>query len=269
VVIDVNAKSAIIMEVESGKVLFEKNADKRFPPASTTKIMTAITVIECLPLLEEITASLKAVRVEPIVAGLKPGVKYRAGDLLAAILIRSGNDAAVVLAEGTAGSEEDFARLMNAKAGTLGLKDTYFATASGLPTGRKDSQYTTVRDLANMMRYALRHEIILEMMSRKEADIYGSDRQRIHLRTINRSLSREKGTAWGKTGYTREAKRTFVGVDPCSEPRIVFALLQSTDLWNDIAALKDQGLEIYEESRRTIVSGIVDWIRSRAERILK
>jgi len=256
----VNASAAAIVEVANGEILFEKNADKRFPPASTAKVMTAIIALERLPLEAEITVSKNAAGVEAVVAGFEPGTEYRLKDLLAAILVKSCNDAAVVIAEGVAGNEKDFVSLMNARAQMIGMEDTYFATASGLPTGRKDKQYTTAKDLCMMMRYALRYRIILEMMSRKEASIRGSDGRFIRLGTHNRTLLWDGETSWGKTGYTKEAKRTFVGVDPCFRPRIIFALLRSDKLWSDMTILKQRGLELYGQRYKTVVSLLVDWL---------
>lgn len=264
--ISVNARSAVIMDAKTGKILFEKNADARFPPASTAKIMTAIVALDRLSLKHKIIPSKKAVYVEPTIAGLKAGVKYSLEDLLSAILIKSANDAAVVIAEESSGSEKNFAILMNQKAKEIGMENTYFATASGLPTGEKDSQYTTARDLSKMMRYAARHKLILEKISLKETNIYGSDGKRIYLKTHNKSLFKSDNAPWGKTGYTREARRTFTGVDPSMTPRIVFSLLKSTDLWNDIATLNDKGLEIYEEKSRTFFSDLTDWIKSQRQR---
>ncbi len=259
--ISVNAKCAIIVEAKNGRVLFEKNSEDKFPPASPTKVMTAIVAIEQVPLEKKITPTRNATRVEPTVAGLKEGVKYTVRDLIAAMLIKSANDAAVTVAEGIGGSKEQFIRLMNVRAKKLGMKDTYFATASGLPTGKKDKQYTTAKDLAVMMRYALKHKVLYEAMSQKGADIYGSDGRKIRLKTHNRSLYREGKEAWGKTGYTREAKRTFTGTDPSSKPRIVFALLQSDNLWHDIGELKDGGLQLYERRHRNFLKDLFKWIK--------
>lgn len=264
--ISVNARSAVVMEIKDGDILYQKNPEKRYPPASTAKVMTAIVAIENLPLSEEITPGKKAVNVEPTVAGLKPGVKYRLADLIKAILIKSANDAAVVIAEAVAGSEKKFAALMNAKAKEIGMENTYFATASGLPTGKKDSQYTTSIDLAKMMRYALRYPVIPEYMAQKDTTIYGSDEKRIYLKTHNKSLFSKNSASWGKTGYTREARRTFVGIDPSRRPRIIIALLKSNALWNDIAALKNRGLEIYELRHRHVFSEILRWISNQRER---
>jgi D-alanyl-D-alanine carboxypeptidase len=264
--ISVNAKAAIIMEVKSGEILFEKNADKRFPPASTAKVMTAIVAIENSSLNKKIVPTRRAVKVEPTVAGLKAGVKYSLKDLLAAILIKSANDAARAIAESVAGTEKKFTLLMNAKAKEIGMMDTYFANASGLPTGKKDRQYTTVRDLAKLMRYARRYKVLLELMSKKKDYIHGSDGKRIYLNTHNRSLLSKKGASWGKTGYTKEARRTFVGIDPSFKPRIAIALLKSNDLVHDIAALKNKGLEIYQRKHGTLLSGIIQWVKDERQR---
>ncbi len=259
--ISVSATCAMVAEIENGRILFAKNAGERFPPASTAKVMTAIIAIENFPPDKEFSVSRRASRTEPVIAGLKVGVRYNLRDLLTALIVKSANDAAVVIAEGIAGDEKKFTLLMNAKAAEIGMRDTYFATASGLPAGRPDSQYTTVEDLVRMMRYALRHGVILDMLSKKEAEIYGSDGRRIRLKSHNKTFSRPAGVSWGKTGYTREAKRTFVGVDPSFSPHVILALLQSADLWDDISELKQKGLALYERNHRTPLSAILAWVK--------
>lgn len=265
--IGVNAWTAVVMDAENGRILYDKNPDIKLPPASTTKVMTAIVAMERLPLDAEVTPSKKAVYVEPTVAGLTPGVKYKLGDLLKAILIKSANDAAVAIAERVAGSEKEFAEMMNNKAASIGMNNTHFETASGLPTGKKDLQYTTARDLARMMRYALRHKEILEYMSQKEASFTGSDGGNIYLKTHNKALEMYADSPWGKTGYTKQASRTFVGVDPSFKPSITFALLKSEDLWGDVIALKRRGLDAWAESRRTWQDDLKDLILSFFERM--
>ncbi|MCK4852305.1 MAG: D-alanyl-D-alanine carboxypeptidase [Candidatus Omnitrophica bacterium] len=259
--IDISAKSAMIMEAGSGKVLFEKNADKKLQPASTVKVMTALVAMENAPLEREVIPTVSVTGVEPTVIKLRPGVRYTLKDLISAVLIKSANDAAVAIAESVAGSEEDFVKLMNLKAAEIGLENTCFTSASGLPARHREDQYTTARDLAAMMRYALRYRFVLEAMSKKEEVIRGGDDKTILLETHNKSLFSKKGSSWGKTGYTKKAKRTFVGVDPSCRPRIVFAMLGSRDIWNDIAVLKEGGLEIYRRRRGTVLSMIIDWIR--------
>ncbi len=261
--IAVNARSAVIMDARDGDILFKKNPDGRFPPASTAKVMTAIVAVEHLLLFEEVIPREGAVKVEPTVAGLRGGVAYKLEDLMEALLIKSANDAAVVIAEAVAGDEKKFAGLMNAKAAELGMKDTYFAKASGLPAGKKDSQYTTSDDLAKMMQYAMRYRFLLEMMSKKETTIRGSDGRAIRLKTHNKSLYSEPEALWGKTGYTREARRTFVGVDPSARPRIIVSLLRSDALWDDIATLRKEGLALYDEKYGNLFRRIFRWITGR------
>ncbi|MFH1797900.1 MAG: serine hydrolase [Candidatus Omnitrophota bacterium] len=247
--LDINARTAVIVNARTGRLIYKKNVNEKFPPASTSKIMTAIVAIENLALDEKVIPSKNITKVEPTAAPLNPGVEYVLKDLIYAMLVKSANDAALAVAEGVSGSEVKFVELMNEKARGINMRNTYFANASGLPTGIKDNQYTTAEDLAKMMRYALRYGIILDAVSKKEENIRGSDGKNIHLRTHNNTLFREGGEAWGKTGYTKEAKRTFVGVDPSSEPKIIFALLQSDDLWNDIVKLKEYGLKASKRNR--------------------
>jgi len=261
--VDVTGRCAFVMDADSRKALYEKNAEMRFPPASTSKIMTAVVAIESMGLDREISPSQLVVRVEPTIIGLKPGVKYKLRDLLAAILIKSANDAAFTIAEAVAGSEKEFAVLMNKKAAEIGMINTFYATASGLPTGRKDSQYTTAKDLAILMNYAKRYKVILDNMSRKEAWITGSDGNKICLRTHNRALLMRQDAPWGKTGYTIEAKRTFAGLDPQIRPKIVFGLLQSEALWDDIFTLKDKGLELYEIEHTGFFKALSMWIKEQ------
>ena len=261
--IQLSARSAVIAEAKNGQVLYSKNPKTKYPPASTAKIMTAIIAIENMKLDTEIIASSSISRVEPTVVPLRPGVGYKLKDLLAAILIKSANDAAVVIAEGVSGSEENFAILMNEKARQIGMENTYFVTASGLPTGKKDEQYTTSEDLVKMIREASKYIFLLELMGKTEGVLQGSDGKEVYLKTHNKSLYGETGASWGKTGYTKEASRTFAGTDPTPRPKIVFALLKSNNLWKDIEKLKINGLELYEEKHKNIILKIVDWIRKK------
>ncbi|MBU1656727.1 MAG: serine hydrolase, partial [Candidatus Omnitrophica bacterium] len=186
--INITAEAAIIINAGNGQVLYEKNADRRLQPASTVKVMTAIIAIKNMPLDEKIIPTESVKSIEPTNAGLEPGVAYRLKDLIAAILIKSANDAAVAIAEGVAGNEDDFARLMNQEALEFGMLDTNFTNASGLPAKPRARQYTTARDLSKMMRQAVKDKFILEKMSVKEKDIYAGDGTKIQLTTHNRSL---------------------------------------------------------------------------------
>ncbi len=263
--VSVNAKCAIIVDVWNGEVLYEKNADLKYPPASTAKVMTAIVAGERLSLDFLITPTNAALQVEPTIAGLKTEVQYKLDDLLSAILIKSANDASRVIAYEVANNEENFSKLMNGKAKSIGMENTYFTKSSGLPTGKKDSQFTTVRDLSKMMKYGLKYQVLSEKMAIKTENIYGSDNKKISLKSHNKALFRYDNAPVGKTGYTKEAKRTFVGIDRVEEPRIIIALLQSKSLWTDIMELNDKGIILHERSHRTIFSDFFDWIKRQRQ----
>jgi D-alanyl-D-alanine carboxypeptidase len=111
-----------------------------------------------------------------------------------------------------------------------------------------------------MMHYAVRYRFLLTMMSKKETTIRGSDGRDIRLKTHNKSLYSAPEALWGKTGYTQEARRTFVGVDPSTRPRIIVSLLKSDALWDDIATLKKEGLALYNEKHGNVFSRALRWI---------
>lgn len=248
--LELDAASAIIVSARDGRVLYEKEPDKRLPPASTTKVLTAVVALENMPMDSRIKVSRNATEVTPTVAPLREDVSYSLIELIAAILVGSANDAAVAIAEGVSGSEEDFAKLMNETASRIGMENSYFERASGLPAGRPDRQYTTTRDLAVLMRYAMQYDILLEVLSRSKVNLTGSDGSSLSLTTKNRVLLWDDDAPWGKTGYTREARRTFVSVDGSMEPDIVFALLRSTSLWEDIRTLNRAGTEYFDTYER-------------------
>jgi len=204
--------------------------------------MTAVVALEHAALESIVTIPHEATIVEPTKAGFLKGDKYTLRDMLAALLIKSGNDAAVAISVNIAGSEEEFAKLMNKKALEIGMNDTRFVNASGLPD--KDAeQHTTATDLSKLMLYALRYPEIIHLCSLEAMTIRGAFGKPIELKTHNRLLFKNKFVPWGKTGYTRAAKRTFVGVNPSHEQkRIVFAFLKSDDIWRDIIKLNAYGL---------------------------
>ncbi|KJJ86041.1 D-alanyl-D-alanine carboxypeptidase [Candidatus Omnitrophus magneticus] len=258
--INVNAESALIISAKTGTTFFEKEPDKKLYPASTVKLMTAVLALEKKGMDSYITTTSTVTRVEPTIIKLKPSVKYKTSDLICAILINSANDAAVAIAEGVAGSEKEFVKLMNKKALELGMNDTNFTTASGLPLKKKDAQFTTCRDLVKLMKYAAQYEFLLGALSKDEMEIAGSDGVKIKLTTHNKSLFSENSKAWGKTGYTMKARRTFVGVDPSFSPSIIFALMKSDDLWQDISKLKNGGMECYMAKPKSFIEKVREWL---------
>jgi D-alanyl-D-alanine carboxypeptidase (penicillin-binding protein 5/6) len=205
--------------------------------------MTAIVALENSGLDKVITISQRASNIEPSKAGLKKGTKYKIRDLLYACLVSSSNDAAFSLAEGIAGKEETFVRLMNKKAKRIGMKDTHFINSTGLPSySSEKEQYSTVYDLSILMRYCLSRPQIIEFLSTKEKYIQGSDSRRIRLINHNKLLFRKSIKIIGKTGYTKKAKHCFVGAVVLDSKKIVFAILASKKPWQDLCILINHGL---------------------------
>lgn len=232
------ARSAAILDANTGDLLFEKNAHLRLPPASTTKVMTAMVVLEHLPLDARVRIGRNAVNAEASRAGLTAGAGYSVSELLTAILVASSNDAAVALAEAVAGDEKTFAGLMNDKARRLGMKNTRFINSTGLPSRRKgEKQYTTAYDLSRLMWYAARDRRIDERMALVNVSIRGTDGRRIDLRTHNKMLWKTPGLVKGKTGWTFASRHTFMGTNFTNPKKYTFAMLSSTKPWLDIKLL--------------------------------
>jgi D-alanyl-D-alanine carboxypeptidase (penicillin-binding protein 5/6) len=237
---ELTAKAAYVVDA-SGRVLYSKNPHLRLPPASTTKVMTALLALERLPLDRKVRVSRRAVAAEPSKAGLTPGAEYRARDLVIAVLVASSNDASIALAEAMAGSEAAFAEMMNRRAAALGMKDTRFVNASGLPEKGK-TQYSTAHDLTLLMRAALRDAHVDLILGITEAQITGSDGKRLSLRSHNKMLWKTPGFVKGKTGWTFASRHTFVGTNYESRKKIAFAMLSSKTPWTDIEGLARFGL---------------------------
>ena len=202
----INSKAAIVIDRESKRVLYSKNAYDKRAMASTTKIMTAIIALENTRLEEEIIVSKKAAGVGGSRLGLKAGDKITMNDLLYGLMLRSGNDAAAQIAQTIGGNYEGFAELMNKKAKELGLKDTHFVT----PHGLDDPQhYTTAYELALLTDYALNNQKFSEIVSCKTKTILINGQQR-ELYNTNELLGSLNGINGVKTGFTNNAGRCLV-----------------------------------------------------------
>ena len=160
--VEVPAKAAVVIDADTGKVLFEQNAHEELPPASTTKILTATLVLEHLDLDEVLTVPEGFVNDGEAGIWLEPGEKQTVEALLMAMMLRSANDAAQMLAIGVAGSEEAFADLMNERVAELGLENTHFVNPNGL---HDDNHYTSAYDLAMLTREALKNETFNEIIT--------------------------------------------------------------------------------------------------------
>jgi D-alanyl-D-alanine carboxypeptidase len=242
------ARSAIVINARNGGVLYSKSPHLRLPPASTAKVMTALIAIQRLPLEKKIRISRNASNVNPSKAGLALGEEYLMRDLLIATLVASSNDAAVALAEAVAGSEDKFADMMNIKAHELGMNNTRFVNATGLPDRvRKRKQYSTAYDLTRLMRRASNDRRLDWIMGLTRASFTGSDGKHIEIKSHNKMLFRMPKFVKGKTGWTYASRHTFVGADYPPDKTILFAMLSSAEPWSDIEQLASFGLD--RESR--------------------
>ena len=233
----VSARSAILVS-SYGEVLFDKNADERLPMASTTKIMTCILAIENCDLDEVITVTPASAGIEGSSLYMKEGDVTTVRDMLYAAMLRSANDAASALAIHVSWSEEEFAALMNDKAGSLGMNDTHFTNPHGLPD---KEHYTSARDFARLAAYAMENETFAKIASTQEyvVTINGEDRKPI--KNHNRLLFTYDGCIGVKTGYTRSSGRCLVSAAERDGVRLICVTLSDSNDWRDHTALLDYG----------------------------
>jgi D-alanyl-D-alanine carboxypeptidase (penicillin-binding protein 5/6) len=228
----VTAQAVYAVDNTNGKVLCAKNARMKLYPASTVKLMTALVVLDRNDVQEEVLVSSRAANAEPTRAGLAAGTSHSVAELLSVLLAASANDAAVALAEAVAGSEDEFAVLMNRKARELGMHDSHFANATGLPD---KSQRSSARDLAILTRAAFRHPFIKKVMAEKRVTITGSDGRKISRVNHNKLLWHlDRPQVLGKTGYTRSAQHCYAGIAYYDDRRVSLVILKSRKPWADI-----------------------------------
>ncbi|HEX3046248.1 MAG TPA: D-alanyl-D-alanine carboxypeptidase family protein [Bacillota bacterium] len=249
----VHANSAILMEAATGKILYSKNAWAIMAPASTTKIMTAILALERVSLD-------KTVRICPVAAA-KEGTSMdlvnreqkTMRELLYGMLLVSGNDAATAIAEAVSGSEANFVQLMNQKAKQLGMKNTRFLNASGLPD---IGHYTTAYDMAILTRYALKNEDFAKIVDTKVKEVTGAkpgtNRTLIN---HNKLLWRYPYTIGVKTGYTRTAGGCLVSAANRNGVKLISVILKSSSIYDDSKELFTYGFNtISSKSKIAIIS---------------
>ena len=202
-----NAKSAVLMEYSTGKILYEKNANERLAPASMTKIMTMLLTMEAIDqnkisMDTEVTVSPNAANMGGSQMFLNANTTIKVSELLKGVSIASANDAAVALAETIGGSEENFVKMMNDKANELGLKNTNFQNPHGLD---KEGHFSTANDMAIMARELIKHEDILKFTSTYEDYYNKNDGSRTWLVNTNKLVRFYKGVDGLKTGFTETA----------------------------------------------------------------
>lgn len=232
----ITSKTVMILDADTGETIFAKNPDTPRQPASTIKVLTGMIAIKSLKNNEMVGVTRHASRMPRSKIYLDTKKRYRADDLINAVLLASANDASVALAERIAGNERDFARMMTLRARLWGARKTICRTANGLTA---KGQQSTARDLAQIFRHAMQDKEFARRMKRtKVKTSYGTT-----LRSHNKALWRVKGALGGKTGYTNAARQTYVGKFERGEDSIVVAIMGSETMWTDVKRLVNYGFK--------------------------
>ncbi len=231
------APSALVVAKETGEVLYGRNQRQARPPASTVKLLTALVILDIMRLDQVVRIHPAALRTQPSRIHLRSGERYYVQDLLKAVLISSANDAARALAIAASASEWKFASRMNAKAAQIGLAQSRFVNASGLPA---EGQYATAEDLIKIMRTVEKNDFIMSQLQKKYAVIYNLNGRAIKLKNHNKMLWRDSREILGKTGWTRNAQHCFVGRIRSGEMAVYVVVLGSKNKWNDLSYFADR-----------------------------
>lgn len=224
----VSAEQAVLLDQHSGRIIFEKNAHEQRSVASITKVMTALLAIEYGDLEEEVEVSKRATTVGGSSIYLQPDERMTLEDLLYGLMLRSGNDAAVAIAEHISGSVEGFSFLMNQKALYLGMTDTSFMNPHGLD---EDNHYSSAYDIALLTRYAMENEVFQEISQTKAYHSNNRDYKWFNKNKLLTHLYRY--STGGKTGFTKKAGRTLVSTATKEDIDLIAVTLQAPNDWND------------------------------------
>jgi D-alanyl-D-alanine carboxypeptidase (penicillin-binding protein 5/6) len=236
----VPAHSILLKELNSGRVLYEHESGKRLSPASLTKIMSALVILEQGKLDDLVTVSPAAARAPKTHLRLKAGQVFKLEDLLKAMLIVSANDACLAAVEHVGGDETQFVTLMNAKAASLGLTDTHFSNGCGFDN---PDHYSTAEDLAALSVIALQQPTFRELVREERAMIMPVNGTRAYaLHTTNRLLGRIPGVEGIKTGFTSKAGRCLIAKVSQNGSDLLLVILNSNRRWNTATSLINYGL---------------------------
>lgn len=240
----VPAHSVLLKDLRSGRVLYEHESGKRLSPASLTKIMSALVILEKGNLDEQATVSRNAARAPKTHLRLRIGEVFRLEDLLKAMLIVSANDACLAAVEHVGGDEEQFVKLMNAKAVELGLHDTHFSNGCGFDG---PEHYSTAEDLAKLSEVAMQHPVFRHLV-REERDLIMpiSGRRPYLLHNTNRLLGRIPGVEGVKTGFTSKAGRCLIAKVSQNGNDLLLVILNSNRRWLMAKSLIDYGFKLSE-----------------------
>lgn len=239
---EVSGKSVILVEAQSGRILFAKNEKEKLPMASTTKIMTALMAAESGKLDQEIVVTKEMLQVEGTSMGLLPGDKVTIEGLIHGMLLQSGNDAANVTALTLAESKEKFADMMNHKAQELGMENTHFVTPSGLDA---EGHYSTAEDMSKLARAALENPVFAQVCAKTTARVeYGNPPYMRTMTNHNKLLKMYEGTIGVKTGFTKKSGRCLVSAAERDGVTLVAVTLNDPDDWSTHQSLFDYGFQI-------------------------
>lgn len=249
------ARSAVLMDADTGRILFGKNDNEVMPMASTTKIMTLLVTLEHADLDEIVEVSARAASMPDVQLHIREGERYRLQDLCYSLMLESHNDSAVAIAEHVGGTVEGFATMMNQKAKHLGCYHTYFITPNGLDAEDEHGKHsTTARDLARIMRCCIKNETFLSITREPSWTFTDMDGNRsFTVQNKNAFLQMVEGALTGKTGFTNEAGYCYVGALERGEKRLITVVLacgwpnHKTWKWMDTKALMNYGLEDYHK----------------------
>lgn len=250
---DIRSRAAVVMDAQTGRILYAKNPELRLMPASTTKLMTALVVVERMNLSDTVTISRRAAETPATRIGLKEGDRVTVESLLYAALMKSANDATVALAEAVAGTEEKFVDLMNRKAMSIGAADTRFINPNGLPG---EGQRITAFDLAKVMRHAIKYPVLRQILGTRVAEVSTENGKSVFLKNTNRLLWSDEELLGGKTGYTRRARHCFVCAGERDTDTIIVALLGAPSrelLWKESEELLAFGAKVMNKTEEPVV----------------
>jgi len=248
--VSTSASAAVLMDAESGRVLYAHNENARMLIASTTKIMTALVAIENGCLSDTVTVKREATLAEGTSMYLKEGEQLSLETLLYGLLLSSGNDAALAVADAVGGSVDHFVVMMNEKASVLGMADTSFANPHGLDA---ENHYSTALDMARLACAAMENETLMRIASTKSVSVGGRT-----MSNHNRLLTSVDGCLGLKTGYTRAAGRTLVSCAQRNGQRLVAVTLQDGNDWADHAALFEYGFSSFRREQILTRGEVVD-----------
>ena len=231
--ISVSAECACVIDMVTGRVIYEKNMNKQHTMASTTKIMTALVALENSNFEDVVTVSANAAGEEGTSLYLKKNQKITMEDLLYGLMLQSGNDAAIAIAEGVSGSVEEFSKLMNERAKNIGAKNTSFKNPNGLD---EEGHFTTAYDLAIIAREAMKNEKFSQIVSSKSKQILDGTQT---VSNHNKMLKMYDGCVGVKTGFTKKSGRCLVTAAVRGGVSVVAVTLNAPDDWNDHTKMLD------------------------------